>query len=74
MPDIENNQPVTQSRWRSPVVWTSIFAILAFVLGNWGLYDVIGITEAGMAQLFNLVLAAMISIGILNNPTDKTGW
>ena len=74
MPEIENNITTKQSRWRSPVVWTAIFAVLAFILGNWGLYDVIGITEAGLAQLFNLVLAALISIGILNNPTDKIGW
>ena len=74
MSEIENNITTKQSRWRSPVVWTSIFAVVAVILGNWGLYDLFGISEAGMTQLFNLILAAMISIGILNNPTDKIGW
>lgn len=74
MPEIENNLSLKQSRWRSPIVWTTLFSVLAFIMGNWGLYDMIGITEAGLANLFNLVLAALISIGILNNPTDKQGW
>ena len=64
----------TQSRWKSPVFWTSIFALVAFVLGNYGLYDVIGMTSETFQTFINLLLSAMMAFGIVNNPTNKDGF
>ncbi len=72
---IENNQaPVNQSRWQSPYLWTALFAVLGFILGNWGLYDVIGINEVGLTRLFDLVLTFLIALGVINSPTTKNRW
>ena len=64
----------TQSRWKSWVVWTSIAAVVAFILGNYGLYDAIGLTQETFQTGVNLILAALAAMGIINNPTDKVDW
>jgi uncharacterized membrane protein len=59
-----------QSRFKSPYVWLSFLAVLTFILGNYGLYDYIGLTEDSLKTFVNLIMTAMISIGVLNNPSD----
>ena len=63
-----------QNRFRSKIFWLGIVAIIMFVLGNWGLYDAIGITQTNFQTLINLVFAALASLGVFNNPTDKVEW
>jgi len=63
-----------QERWKSPVLWTSIFALVAFILGNYGLYDAIGMTSETFQSLVNLILSAMVAFGVIQNPTNKTGF
>ncbi len=60
-----------QSRWKSPVLWVSIAAVIAFVLGNYGLYDAIGLTSETFQELVNLLLAAAAALGIINVPTSR---
>ena len=67
-------QAETQSRWKSPYLWTSIAAVIAFIFGNWGLYDKIGLNEDSFKNLVNLILSAMATMGIVNNPTDAKKW
>ena len=61
----------SQSRWRSKTAWVAVFAILGFVLGNWGLFDKIGLTNESWQQLVELVLASLAAFGVFNNPTSK---
>lgn len=61
-----------QSRWRSKAAWVAVAAIIGFVLGNWGLFDKIGLTEESWQQLVELVLAGLAAFGVFNNPTSKT--
>ena len=63
-----------QSRFKSPVVWASFFALVAFFLGNYGLYEVIGMTSETFQQFVNLLLAALMAFGFLNTPENKTGF
>jgi uncharacterized membrane protein len=63
-----------QSRWRSPVFWTAVVAqviSLGQITGIWAKYGIntgmIGDVVAGVLQLFVL-------FGIMNNPTNKTGF
>ena len=58
-----------QSRWKSPVAWSAIAALLFFVVKTW-----FGFEIPGWDQFISLVIAAGVAIGIFNNPTDKTGY
>lgn len=60
-----------QNRLKSKAAWVAIFALLGFVLGNWGLFNVIGLTNETWQQLVELVLAALAAFGIFNNPTES---
>lgn len=64
----------SQSRWRSKPAWVAMFAIVGFVLGNWGLFDLIGLTNESWQQLVELVLAGMAAFGVFNNPTSKESF
>ena len=66
-----NEQKISQSRWRSKPAWVALAAIVGFVLGNWGLFDKIGLTNESWQQLVELVLAGMAAFGVFNNPTSK---
>lgn len=65
---------MTQSRWKSPVVWTSLAALLFFVLKTWGLLEWMGLDKNSFDELISLILAALAAFGVLNNPTDKEGF
>ena len=62
----------TQSRWKSVPLWTAITAqalALLVVTGVIGPHWSDAITA-----LVTAVLQAGVAFGILNNPTDKTGF
>ena len=59
-----------QNRFKSKAAWMAMFALLGFVLGNWGLFDVSGLTNETWETLVELLLAALAAFGVFNNPTD----
>lgn len=61
---------MTQSRWKSKIVWTTILSLIVLVGGNYGLWDAIGMTSETFQQAANLVLTVLVTVGILNNPSD----
>ncbi len=61
---------VTQSRWKSKVMWASIAAILLTLFGKLGLYQAIGITQEPLQNVIDALLALLVAFGVLNNPTD----
>lgn len=63
-----------QNRFKSWAAWVALFAVLGFVLGNWGLFDKIGLTDETWKTLTELILAALAAFGILNNPTDRESF
>lgn len=65
---------MTQNRLKSKAAWVAIFALLGFVLGNWGLFDAIGLTNETWETLVELILAALAAFGVFNNPTDAEGF
>ena len=67
-------QKATQSRWRSKAAWVALLAIVGFVLGNWGLFERIGLTNESWQQLVELVLAGMAAFGVFNDPTSKASF
>lgn len=65
---------MTQNRWKSPVVWASLAALLFFVLKTFGLLEWMGLTKDSYDELVGLVLAALVAFGVLNNPTSKAAF
>ena len=58
-----------QSRWKSPVAWSALAALLFFVVKTW-----FGFEIPGWDQFISLVIAAGVAFGIFNDPTNKTGY
>jgi len=54
-------------RLKSPIVISDIVAAIAGILLNLG---IIPATD-GIISVANIVIALLIAIGVLNNPTDK---
>jgi len=54
-------------RLKSPIVVSDIVAAIAGILLNLG---IIPATD-GIISVANIVIALLIAIGVLNNPTDK---
>lgn len=63
-----------QNRFKSKALWLSVTALIAFVLGQYGLYDAIGMDATAFKIFVDLVLVVAISFGIVNNPTDKENF
>ena len=63
-----------QNRFKSKAAWLTVFALIGFLLGNYGLYDAIGLTNETYQTLVNLLLASASAFGIFNNPTDKESF
>ena len=53
-------------RFKSPVVWTTLFALIAFISKKW-----LGFEIPGWDEFVELLLGFLIAFGIVNNPTDK---
>lgn len=58
-----------QSRWKSPVAWSAIAALLFFVVKNW-----FGFEIPGWDDFITLAIAAGVAVGIFNNPENRAGF
>ena len=62
-----------QNRFKSKALWLSIAALTLFVLKNWGLLDDVGLTADTYNVFTDLILAVLVGLGIINNPTNSKG-
>ena len=53
-------------RLKSPVLWTSCLALLAFIAKTW-----LGFEIPKLDTFTELMLAVLVAFGVVNNPTDK---
>lgn len=58
------------NRFKNYGLWVSIFALIGFCLGNWGLYDAIGLNSESYQQLVDLILMVLVAAGIISNPKE----
>jgi len=65
---------MTQNRWKSKIVWTTLIALIVLLGGNYGLWNAIGMTSETFQAAANLVLSILIALGIVNNPTDSENY
>lgn len=55
-------------------LWISIFAFIGLILGNYGLYTVIGLTAVSYKMLVDSFLGILTIAGILSNPNNGNGY
>jgi uncharacterized membrane protein len=61
-----------QNRFKSPLVWTSIISALILIGQATG---IIAVDKADMfTQIGQTILALLVTMGILNNPTNGDGF
>ena len=53
-------------RFKSPVLWLSIAALIAFVAKNW-----LGFEIPEWNTFVELLLAVLVAFGVVNNPDDR---
>jgi len=63
-----------QNRFKSKVAWLAVASVIGFVLGNYGLYEAIGLTDQTYQTLVDLVFAALAAFGVFNNPQNPNGF
>ncbi|MBQ8312607.1 MAG: holin [Clostridia bacterium] len=59
-----------QSRFSSPVLWSSLAAQVLVILVTLGVIDT-GLSEA-ITAVVTSVLQLLVAFGVLNNPTSKS--
>ena len=57
-----------QSRWSSPVLYTSIISAIALLLKGFGVF---AIDDATLNVIITTVLSLLTMFGIINNPVSK---
>jgi len=65
---------VKQSRWKSPLVYTSIVAQLITIGLISGVFEKYSIDSKVITAITAAVLQVFVLAGILNNPTDAVGY
>lgn len=69
-----NGQVNIKERLKSWAVWVSVLGAVGVILNATGVFEKIGIDSAAFDMIVNSAGTILIAFGILNNPTDKTGF
>jgi len=65
---------MTQSRWRSSVLWASIVAQVIAIGQLTGVWAKIGIDAGWLGDVLAAVLQLLVIVGVVNNPTSADSW
>ena len=60
---------MTQSRWRSPVAWAGVAAVVFMIVKSW-----VGFEIPDWDKIVTTLISALVAFGILNNPEKKDGF
>lgn len=64
-----------QSRWRSPVLWGTLVTQIIGLLSAMGFWAWVNVSEDIAIKVTGMCIAiAATFIGVVNDPTNKTGW
>ena len=63
-----------QNRLKSKFFWTTLLAQVIAMLAFLGIFEKFGITTDQVEQIAALVLQLFVAFGLLNNPTNATGF
>ena len=67
----ETAETATQSRFRSPLLYSAIVGLIVIIGGNYGLWDAIHMTSDVFIKVADSISAILVLLGALNNPTSK---
>ena len=59
---------MTQNRWKSWALWTSIAALIVFCAKEFTGLDISETAD----RLLDVLLPVLVAFGVVNNPTSKT--
>lgn len=62
-----------QSRFQSWVMWSGIAGALWLIFSALGLPQKIGLTNESYVTIVNAIGSILTLLGVVNNPTNKTG-
>jgi uncharacterized membrane protein len=63
-----------QNRFKSKVVWGSVLSLILLVLNNYGIFDKIGMSSSTAETIGISILSILVGFGILNDPTNRSGF
>lgn len=63
-----------QNRWRSKVLWAAVIAQVIAIGQLTGLFERIGVDAGLVGDVAAAVLQLLVLVGVVNNPTNATGW
>lgn len=69
-----NENVSIKERLKSWAVWVSVLGALGVILNATGVFEYIGLDSMQFDIIVNAVGTILIAFGILNNPTNKTGF
>ena len=59
-----------QNRFKSPALWTSLAALIAFCAKEFAGIDI----DETVNGLLNVLLPVLVAFGVLNNPTSQDSF
>jgi len=65
---------MNQSRWKSPVFWSSVVAQVISIGQLTGIWAKYGIDTGVVGDVVAGILQIAVLVGLLNNPTDKSNF
>lgn len=71
---MEEKTIVSQPKWKSKYFWLAIASLVSFFLGNYGLYDAIGMTNESFQKFLDLLFVALTALGIWNDSGNAGEW
>ncbi len=75
MSESTNNKNTTvQPRYKSWALWLSVLGAIGVILNATGVFEKIGLDSTSWDIIVNAIGAILIGFGIVNNPTNKTGF
>ncbi|MBR3767936.1 MAG: hypothetical protein IKL10_06830 [Clostridia bacterium] len=63
-----------KERLRSWAVWLSVLGAVGVILNATGVFEKIGLDSTSWDVIINALGSILIGFGILNNPTNKSGF
>jgi uncharacterized membrane protein len=62
------------NRFKSKAAWVSLISFVGLVLGNYGLYNKLGLTSESYQNIATALLGVLTAFGIFNNPENPNGF
>lgn len=62
------------NRFKNYGLWVSVIALGGLILGNYGLYAKLGLTQDSYKQIADATLTVLVAAGIISNPNSGKGY